>query len=154
VQPKHLLTAHLKIITMILLSKELRRLSKLYTKAIAKELPVPHTEYLAELMLILSAQKEFITQKELTEHMQVDKSRMVVIIEELNRLGYLFTERNPVDRREHFVFLTEHGKKLLPGIKKAIDNVDQQIRQQLDPAGIAHFFATIQQMEQNLLIKP
>jgi len=144
----------LKRITMILLSKELRRLSKLYIKAISKELPAPHTEYMAELMLILSTRKAPITQKELTKHMQVDKSRMVIMIEELNKLEYIFIERNPADRREHFVFLTEGGRKLVPGIKQAIEKVNLQIRRQLDQAGIDHFYATIQQMGQNLLLKP
>ena len=139
---------------MILLSKELRRLSKLYIKAISKELPAPHTEYMAELMLILSTRKAPITQKELTKHMQVDKSRMVIMIEELNKLEYIFIERNPADRREHFVFLTEGGRKLVPGIKQAIEKVNLQIRRQLDQAGIDHFYATIQQMGQNLLLKP
>lgn len=136
---------------MILLSKELRRLSKLYTKAIAKELPVPHTEYLAELMLILSTREQGITQKELTKYMQVDKSRMVVMIEELNKLEYVFIEKNPADRREHFVYLTEQGQQLVPGIQKAIDKVNQQIRRKLDPAGLRQFYVTISQMEQNLL---
>lgn len=139
---------------MILLSKELRRLSKLYIKAIAKELPEPHTEYLAELMLILSARKEAVTQKELTEYMQIDKSRIVMIIEELKKLGYIFIERNPADRREHFVFLTDQGKKLVPTIKQAINKVNQLIRQQLEPAHLDHFYAMMQQMELNLTDKP
>lgn len=135
---------------MLLQSKELRRLNKLYMKLIARELPEPHTEYMAEMILILAYRQGSVTQKELSICMQVDKSRMVMMVEELNKLNYLFVERNPSDRREHFINLTDQGKKLVPVIEKAIKQVDDIAHRHLAESTIRHFKNTIRQIEQNL----
>lgn len=135
---------------MLLLSKELRRLIRLYARLIAKELPEPHTEYMAEMILILAHKGHSMTQKELTVCMQVDKSRMVMMVEELNKLNYLFVVRNPLDRREHFIQLTEKGKRLVPIIETAIKQVNKVVHQHLATSAIVRFEDTIRQIEQNL----
>ena len=134
----------------LLLSKNLRRLSRLYTRTIARELPVFQPEYFIDILLFLSSRTSPATQKELADYLQVDKSRMVTMIDELTRQQYVFTERNPRDRREHFVFLTEQGSLLVPIIKEAIDKVDTVLYRELNKELLDCFHAILVKMEQNL----
>jgi DNA-binding MarR family transcriptional regulator len=138
----------------LLLSKNLRRLSRLYTRTIARELPVFQPEYFADILLFLSSRTNPATQKELADYLQVDKSRMVIMIEELTRQEYVFIERNPKDRREHFVFLTEQGELLVPIIRSAIDKVDAVLYKELNKDLLNCFHSTLLKMEQNLTQNP
>ncbi|QEM06453.1 winged helix-turn-helix transcriptional regulator [Mucilaginibacter rubeus] len=134
----------------LLLSKNLRRLSRLYTRTIARELPVFQSEYFIEILMFLASRTSPATQKELADYLQVDKSRMVIMVDELTRQEYVFTEINPRDRREHFVFLTEHGNLLVPIIRSAIDKVDTVLYKELNKELLDCFHAILVKMEQNL----
>jgi len=133
-----------------LLSNNLRRLSRLYNKTISKELPNFDSEYYAEILLIISSNQEPTAQKTLVEHLHLDKSRVAILIDHLNKDQYTYTERNPADRREHFIYLTDKGKRLIPGIQRAIDNVNTCINKHLSEQNLNCFYATLLQIEQNL----
>jgi len=133
-----------------LLSKSLRRLSRLYSRSIAKELPDLQIEYKLDVILLLASKKEHITQKEMAKILQIDKSRMAIIVGGLNQSNYIYTERNPADRREHFVFLTDKGKEIVPVIQAGIERVNDQINKQLDKQHLDYFYYTLLQMELNL----
>jgi len=134
-----------------LLSKNLRRLSRLYNKTISKELPNFDSEYYAEILLIVSSNQQPTAQKTLVEHLHLDKSRIAILIDHLNKDQYTYTERNPADRREHFVYLTDKGKLLMPIIQQAIDKVNTSINKHLSEQNLNSFYATLHQMEQNLM---
>lgn len=138
----------------ILLSKNLRRLSKLYNRTISRELPVLQPEYFIEIIIFLSSRHETVTQKELADYLQVDKSRVAIMVDELTRQLYVFTELNPKDRREHFVFLTEQGSLLVPLILSAINKVNALISKELNEDSLDYFYATLIKMEQNLTQTP
>ena len=133
-----------------LLSKNLRRLTRLYDSLILKELPNIGSEYCAEILLLVSSNQQPIAQKALAEHLHLDKSRVAMLIDHLNKEEYTYTERNPVDRREHFVYLTDSEKLLIPVIQQAINKVNTLVSKQLGEQGLSSFYATLQQMEQNL----
>lgn len=134
-----------------LLSKSLRRLSRLYSRAIVKVLPDLRLEHYAEIILILASTNRTLTQKELAELFQVDKSRIAVLIEGMTRNGFVYTERNTADRRAHFVYLTGKGKDSVPKIQEAIEQVDSMINKQLDKTHLDYFYATLCQMQSNLV---
>ncbi len=134
-----------------LLSKSLRRLSRLYSRAIVKVLPDLRLEHYAEIILILASTEHTLTQKELAELFQVDKSRIAVLIEGMTRDGFVYTERNSADRRAHFVYLTGKGKDSVPKIQEAIEQVDNMINRQLDKTHLDCFYATLCQMQSNLV---
>jgi len=73
------------------------------------------------------------------------------LIDRLNNEQYIYTERNPADRREHFVYLTDKGKLLMPIIQQAIDKVNTSINKHLSEQNLNSFYATLHQMEQNLM---
>jgi DNA-binding MarR family transcriptional regulator len=134
-----------------LLSKSLRRLSKLYSRAIVKVLPDLQLEHYAEIILILASTDRTLTQKELAELIQVDKSRVAVLIEGMTRNGFVYTEQNSADRRAHFVYLTDKGKDSVPKIQEAIEQVNSMINQRMDKTQLDHFYATLFQMQSNLV---
>ena len=134
-----------------LLSKSLRRLSRLYGQALIKVMPELHLEHDADILLLLASSSEVHTQKEICETLQFDKSRVAILIEGLKQKGLIYTERNPADRRSHFVFLTGKGKDIVPEIQEAIDKVNCMINQQLDKTHLDYFYATLFQMQSNLV---
>lgn len=135
----------------LLLSKNLRRLSTLYTRTITRELPVFQPKYFIDILLFLSSRTSPATQKELADFLQVDKSRVVIMIDELTRQEYIFTQRNPKDRREHFVFLTGQGNLLVPIIRSAIYKVDAVLYKEFNKDLLNCFHSTLLKMEQNLI---
>ena len=135
---------------MFLLSKDLRRLNHLYLRLIAKELPEPLTEYMAEIIILLAKSQEKVTQKKLSAVMQVDESRMVMMIKKLSRLDYIWVEQNRLDHREHLLQLTDLGKGLVCLIENAVEQVNKVAHQHLGSSSIAQFHNTIRQIEQNL----
>ncbi|OCX51962.1 hypothetical protein BEL04_18360 [Mucilaginibacter sp. PPCGB 2223] len=134
----------------LLLSRTLRRLSKLYNKRILQELPDIDSEYSTELLLHISLNNHPTAQKHLAEYLHIDKSRVAILIDSLNQANYIYTERNPADRREHFVYLTDKGKQLLPAIHRAIDKVNASIKYQLSEQSLDNFYDTLLQLETNL----
>jgi DNA-binding MarR family transcriptional regulator len=133
-----------------LLSRKLQRLTRLYHLIIAKELPGFISENFGELILILYSFDKPLTNKDLTIHLQLDKSRVAVLTDQLTQLGYIFIQVNPDDRREHFVHLTEKGKQAAPIIQQAIKKVDGVLHGQLEQQQVISFYKTLQQMEHNL----
>lgn len=83
--------------------------------------------------------------------LQFDKSRTAILIEGLKQKGFIYTERNPSDRRAHFVFLTEKGKHIIPQIQEAVNQVSLVLNQKLDHAKLDCFYATLFQMQHNLV---
>ena len=134
----------------ILLSKSLRRLSRLYGRAIVKVLPDLHLEHYAEIILLLADTDHTPTHKELAELLQIDKSRIAVVINGMTQNGFVYTERNSADRRAHLVYLTCKGKESVPKIQEAIEQVNKLINKQLDKAQLDQFYATLSKMQSNL----
>ncbi|MDO3643456.1 MarR family winged helix-turn-helix transcriptional regulator [Mucilaginibacter sp. L3T2-6] len=134
----------------ILLSKSLRRLSRLYSRAIVNVLPDLRLEHYAEILLLAST-KHTPTHKELAELFQVDKSRIAVLIEGMTKNGFVYTEQNVADRRAHFIYLTNRGKESVPKIQEAIEQVNHMINKQVDKTHLDHFYETLFKMQSNLV---
>lgn len=57
-------------------------------------------------------QEDGLTQAELSEKGQIDRSTIGGLIDRLERNGLLERRQHPQDRRAHLVFLTEQGKAM------------------------------------------
>ncbi|TSJ44496.1 winged helix DNA-binding protein [Mucilaginibacter corticis] len=139
---------------MQLLSKKLLHLSKLYNKLIIAELPGLQSESDMVMLCTIYANNSKITQKQLTEWLAVDKSRIAVMIFSLAERGFVYTERNEADRREHHVFLTAKGLALIPLIQQVIDQINSQLYKTLDERTLHAFYQVLRQMEENLVGAP
>ncbi|MEO6520628.1 MAG: MarR family transcriptional regulator [Mucilaginibacter sp.] len=134
-----------------LLSRKLQRLTRLYHAVIARELPDFNSENYGEIILILFSQEVPLTNKELSEHLQLDKSRVAVLTDYLAKHEYIYTEVNREDRREHFVYLTEKGKLVAPVIQAAVQKVNGILHEEVEQHHLVSFYMTLKQMERNLL---
>src|SRR2546421_3362711 len=54
-----------------------------------------------------------LSQQELAEHMLYESNAMVLLLNELEDLGYTMRRRDPDDRRRHIVELTKSGRQAL-----------------------------------------
>lgn len=54
-----------------------------------------------------------MSQRELGRRLRIDKSMMVGLIDDLERLGYASRQRSPHDRRAHAIHLTSDGRRVL-----------------------------------------
>jgi len=134
-----------------MIAKDLRRLSKLYVKFLAQQLPPPHTEYMVEAMLFLGLSEQKVPQKQLAEFMVVDKRSLVAMLDDLIKLHYVTIEKDPGTLKDHLFSLTSSGEALLPQIIEAVKTTDDMLRGNIDKEKYKSFFLLITEMEQNLL---
>jgi DNA-binding MarR family transcriptional regulator len=89
------------------------------------------------------AAAEPCSQQRLAERMGVSGPAIVQTIDELDRNALIVRERNPTDRREHVLRLTEPGRGRLAKAKGALDEVQQEIDDLLTPSGAAELNALL-----------
>ncbi len=124
--------------------------SKKYLSAFSRriaDLPLDRYQY---VLLLIDEHAQNLTQKALAELMLVDKSYMVIILDYLTEKGYVVREKNPDDRREQIVRLTDKARTDVPVIKKAISDLNNKSLQNLTKDQIAIFNEVLQAMHHNL----
>lgn len=132
------------------LSRKLRRIANLYTAALANSLADFNINRYFDILIIIAEHHERPTQKKLAEIMHVDKSRMAAILSYLSQKGHVHIEKNPNDRREHFISLTDMGKASIPLIRSAIMETDSLIKTGLNESDFNTCLVTLSTIEQNL----
>lgn len=73
-------------------------------------------------------------QQELAEALCMDANNVVLLLNELEDLGYVARKRDPDDRRRHLVELTEQGSGALIGAERAQETIEDEVLQALDPS--------------------
>ncbi|MGZ3863654.1 MAG: MarR family winged helix-turn-helix transcriptional regulator [Bacteroidia bacterium] len=76
-------------------------------------------------VLILIEKQNNCTQQFISDTLQVDKVTMVKTIDGLVKKDFVKRVQNVKDRREYFIELTPKGKKILPKIHKAIEELNK-----------------------------
>ncbi|WP_432327767.1 MarR family winged helix-turn-helix transcriptional regulator [Mucilaginibacter sp. P25] len=135
----------------LMISKQLRKLKNRYAQSVLKEIPGKPGEYLIDIITILSSATQPQTQKMIAELLELDKSRIAVIIDALNTKGYTYTSLNPADRREHFVFLTKKGQAMQPLVQAAIDKVNETLYKGMTTDQILQFEGLLVRLNNNLV---
>ena len=72
-----------------------------------------------------------ITQKDLCEHAHCKASTISVLIDELERDGYLLKSKSKTDSRKTIIKLTEKGTKTAHQLKGILDSLDSKIENAL-----------------------
>lgn len=75
------------------------------------------------IFLMAIAGNERITQKALSEQLLIDKTTTAKAIAKLEAEGYVRREPDPVDKRYHFLYLTEAGRAVVPKVQEALDHI-------------------------------
>jgi DNA-binding MarR family transcriptional regulator len=102
-----------------LLAKAHQRGWALFSEEIGRyELTPPQFSVLAFLW-----QQDGLTQTELSEKTQIDRTTIGGLLDRMARSNLLERRPHPQDRRAHLVYLTEHAKKLEPELTNLAHDV-------------------------------
>lgn len=72
-------------------------------------------------------------QQELAEALCMDANNVVLLLNELEDLGYVSRRRDPSDRRRHLVDLTAPGSKALNTAEGKQETIEDDVLKALDP---------------------
>lgn len=125
----------------------------MYKKILSKELSAFELDHHYEALLILAMQDEPVTQNRLAELLQIDKSRMVNIIFNLQQRDMLYTQQNPADRRQHYVYLSPAAKASIRHIEDVIEQTNKLAEDGITPEKLTTFFEVSEMMQRNLARK-
>ena len=132
------------------LAHSLIAVSKKYLSAFSHKIADLSLDRYQYVLVLIDAHTENLTQKALAELLQVDKSYMVIILDYLTEKGYVTREKNPNDRREQLIRLTEKARNDLPVIKKAISELNNKSLQNLTEEQIRVFNEVLSAINGNL----
>jgi MarR family transcriptional regulator, temperature-dependent positive regulator of motility len=71
-------------------------------------------------------------QQDLAEALCMDANNVVLLLNELEDLGYVLRQRDPHDRRRHIVELTAHGTRALAQAERAQEGIEDEVLRALD----------------------
>jgi DNA-binding MarR family transcriptional regulator len=71
-------------------------------------------------------------QQELADAFCMDANNVVLLLNELEDLGYVTRRRDPGDRRRHLVELTDDGRHAMTGAEQAQETIEDEVLRGLD----------------------
>jgi len=71
-------------------------------------------------------------QQDLADAFCMDANNVVLLLNELEELGYVTRRRDRDDRRRHLVELTPHGRRALSSAEDAQETIEDEVLQALD----------------------
>jgi DNA-binding MarR family transcriptional regulator len=86
------------------------------------------------------------SQQALGRAMQIPASRMVALVDELERRGLLERRSSPADRRAHALFLTGEGRQVLGTVMEVSAEHEAQLCASLTPAERQQLIALLNQV--------
>jgi MarR family transcriptional regulator, transcriptional regulator for hemolysin len=95
-----------------------------------------------------------LTQIELARLSDLDKTTMVVTLDELEQAGYAERRPSPADRRARVVVVTDEGQKLVAAGHEIADRVHQEVLDDLSPATRQVFMDSLTHLVSGLLAEP
>lgn len=99
--------------------------SKKYLSALSKMVAQLSIDRYHYVLILIDSHDENLTQKALAEILHIDKSYMVTILDYLEERGYVMREKNPQDRREQLIRLTQKAESSIPIIREAIKELNE-----------------------------
>ena len=113
--------------TMVLMS----RLAKQFFRRGDEGLLGMHMRHLVALAYVRD--HDDCPQQALADAFCTDANNVVLLLNELEELGYATRVRDPGDRRRHLVQLTSAGRAALASTERAQGQIEDQVLQALDP---------------------
>lgn len=133
------------------LANPLLSASKKYLNALSKmviQLSIDRYHY---VLVLIDQNDENLSQKALAEILHIDKSYMVTILDYLEEKGYVIREKNPYDRREQLIRLTNKANEDLPIIKNAIAELNKRSLNNIDESKKQIFNEVLSAIQDNLI---
>lgn len=101
-------------------------MSKLYYGVLSRSLEDLDIERYYSVLHFLGANNG-CNQQCICNHLAIDKTAMVKVIDTLVDGGYISKKINPGDRREHFITLTKKGQRYTNKIVRSFAAIDEEI---------------------------
>ncbi len=95
-----------------------------------------------------------LTQGDLARLSDLDKTTMVVTLDELEAAGYAERHPSPADRRARIVVVTDAGRRVVGAGHKIADAVHREVLAELAPASRGVFLDSLAQLVGGLLAEP
>jgi DNA-binding MarR family transcriptional regulator len=95
-----------------------------------------------------------LSQQELAEVMLLDSNAVVLLLNELEDLGYSVRRRDPQDRRRHNLELTDAGRKAMARAEKGRNSIEDELLSALSPEEKATLKATLSRVLESLARVP
>ena len=84
------------------------------------------------VVLSYLAEHDGVAQHELADVLCVDANNLVILLNELETLGFAERQRDPADRRRHIVVMTDKGRAAFKRGEKAREHVEDEVLGALD----------------------
>jgi MarR family transcriptional regulator for hemolysin len=91
-----------------------------------------------------------LTQNALAEILGKDKSIIVKIIDTLTEKGFVYRQKNPADRRQHLLGVTDKAKKAVPHIITEFEHMNQSASKGIPAQEMEVFENVLNKMKENL----
>jgi MarR family transcriptional regulator, transcriptional regulator for hemolysin len=134
---------------MLLLSKARHALATEHAATLA-EIGLSSRAY---CVLCHASRGEF-TQIQLAERCDLDKTTMVVTVDELERAGLAHRQPVPTDRRARIVVVTEAGRRKVEQGKELVDRVHAEVLSALPEAERTAFLRGLERLVDGRLAQP
>jgi len=108
----------------------LTRLSKQVYRRSSEQLLGMHLRHLVALAYVRD--HDDCPQQDLADAFCMDANNVVLLLNELEQLGYAERVRDPHDRRRHLVRLTRSGAQALRRAERAQERIEDEVLQALD----------------------
>jgi len=132
------------------LAHQLIQITKKYLGEFAQQSKEISLERYHYTLLLIYENNELLTQKDLADLLQVDKSFMVNMIDYLEQNGFVNRMTNNSDRRQYLIKLTDKAKAILLPINKLFTAVNKQALSGLPQSKIDCFYEVLNTLQQNL----
>lgn len=128
------------------------RFHRLYAKGLSKRLD-PHGVRPGYLEVFFRLwEGDGITQKALHAGMDVEQATLSNTLKRMERDGFLLRKRNPKDRRQSIIVLTDTGANLRKLVLAAIDDLQAVVNTRLSINDRRYFRRILQQMNDQLVL--
>jgi DNA-binding MarR family transcriptional regulator len=128
-------------------------LSKLYYGALTKKLEHLEVERYFTVLYFLK-DNNGCKQQFICDHLLMDKTAMVKIVDYMIKTGMVDRNVNPADRREHFIVLTKKGQRHADDIAGAFQAIDTAMLVNTTKEEQAIFVKVLNQAMHNLQTLP
>jgi MarR family transcriptional regulator for hemolysin len=91
-----------------------------------------------------------LTQNALAEKLGKDKSVIVKIIDTLAEKGFVYRQKNPADRRQHFLGATDKAKEAVPLIVAEFERMNRSAGKNISANEMEVFERVLGKMKENL----
>lgn len=102
-------------------------LSKLYYGVLSKKLENLETERYYSILHFIKQHNGCCCQQNICDHLHIDKTAMVKVMDALVKAGMVVRKKNPEDRREHCISLTRKGESETREISRTFRRLDKKL---------------------------